>query len=730
MTIDLARLRRMSLGEIRCRGRQATAKWFDEVAPRFGPAGEARRGWFRAGGASVRPAQALARFVEGTPRRFFAGAAEPDMADLLRERFPEECAETLATARQVLSGRFDLLGYRGLDFGTPPDWHLDPVANRRAPLVHWRHINPLDPDVVGDSKVVWELNRHQWLVTLAQAYQLTGDETYAAAVLDTIDAWTIENPWGIGINWASSLEVSLRLMAWCWALVLLRRARTLTPERFLAVQRLARAHATHIERYLSYYFSPNTHLTGEALGLFYAGIVFADSPDAARWRDLGRDILADEIRRQILPDGGYFEQASCYHRYTIEIYLHFLILAARNGIPVPEHLDAAIARMLEWQISLCRPNHTLPSIGDADGGVLLPLVRRAPNDARGVAAVAAAWLGRPEFGWAAGGSTAEIAWLLGRHGLIDVGRLGVRIPAWPASRAFSASGYVVMRSDWQADAHQLVLDVGPLGCAVSGAHGHADLLSIQCAAFGDEYLVDPGTYCYTSQPAWRNHFRSTAAHNTVRVDGQEQALPAGPFSWQIRPAAHLRTWESTPSYDLVEAAHDGYARLTQPVRHRRRVLFVKPRGWIVVDDLTGAGEHDVELRFQFAPRPVRLVSGWARAEGRANRGLWLRTLAPFALTADIREGRQNPIDGWISPGYGVRRPAPVVVYTAHVTLPSRVTTVILPVERLAQTPPDLTAEYDAAGDLLTLRLPDDPRGIRIAAESLALEDDAERLRTA
>jgi hypothetical protein len=59
-----------------------------------------------------------------------------------------------------------------------------------------------------------------------------------------------------------------------------------------------------------------------------------------------------------------------------------------------------------------------------------------------------------------------------------------------------------------------------------------------------------------------------------------------------------------------------------------------------------------------------------------------------------------------------------------------VTTVILPVERLAQTPPDLTAEYDAAGDLLTLRLPDDPRGIRIAAESLALEDDAERLRTA
>jgi hypothetical protein len=287
-----------------------------------------------------------------------------------------------------------------------------------------------------------------------------------------------------------------------------------------------------------------------------------------------------------------------------------------------------------------------------------------------------------------------------------------------------------MRSDWQNDAHQLILDAGPLGCPVSGAHGHADLLSIQCIAFGEEYLVDPGTYCYTASPEWRNHFRSTAAHNTVRIDRQDQAEPAGPFSWQMRPSARLQAWESTPTHDFVDATHDGYARLMYPVTHRRRVLFVKPLGWVVVDDLTGHGDHDLELRFHFSPRSVTLVDGWVRAQGRRGRGVWLRTLAPCTLAAEIREGQREPIDGWVSPGYGVRYPAPVVIYSAAVVLPIRITTVILPAERLAVDPPSLGVDAVSATGVMTLQLPGDERLIHVAAESLTIRAGASRLRTA
>jgi hypothetical protein len=92
------------------------------------------------------------------------------------------------------------------------------------------------------------------------------------------------NPPKVGINWASSLEVALRLISWTWALVLVRDSPLLTPAVLRPIVAAVRAHAVYVETYLSYYFSPNTHLTGEALGLFYAGVVFDGPPRAPRWR--------------------------------------------------------------------------------------------------------------------------------------------------------------------------------------------------------------------------------------------------------------------------------------------------------------------------------------------------------------------------------------------------------------------------------------------------------------
>jgi hypothetical protein len=630
-----------------------------------------------------------------------------------------------------MAGRFNLLGYAGLQFGSPVDWHYDPVARRRSPLVHWSRLDPLDPDMVGDSKVVWELSRHQFLVTLAQAYQLSGDRRYVDRVFALLDEWCAANPYGIGINWSSSLEVAFRVMSWSWTLMLLRRTPELTPDRLARLQGMIRQHALHIERYLSYYFSPNTHLTGEALGLVYAGVVFAESPDAARWRDSGRRILVDEARRQVTSDGVYFEQASCYHRYTVEIYLHFLILARQNRLSVGPDVPAIVLRMLEWLLGMMQPDRTMPPIGDADGGWLLPLVRRTPTDCRGIFSVAAALFEQPEFAWAAGGPAPELLWMLGSDGLRRFGRLGFRAPGASASRAFRVGGYAVMRSGWQPDAHQLIVDVGPLGCPVTSAHGHADLLSVQLSAFGEAYVVDPGTYCYTGEPKWRNYFRSTAAHSTILIDGRNQAEPTGPFSWEAKPAARLHAWESCPTHDFVDAEHDSYLRLQKPVRHRRRVLFVKPRGWVIVDDLSGEGDHDIELRFHFSPRPVTIGPGlWARAQGRRAHGLWLLPLSRQTLSPLIREGHEAPIDGWISPGYGQRRPAPVLIYEATVGVPLRITTLVVPVDTLAVTPPALDVIRDETGEVVSFRFPDDDRVIHVASDSLTIEAGAECLRIA
>ena len=173
-------------------------------------------------------------------------------------------------------------------------------------------------------------------------------------------------------------------------------------------------------------------------------------------------------------------------------------------------------------------------------------------------------------------------------------------PAGPASRAFQEGGYAIMRNQWDDDANQMIVDIGPLGCPGSSGHGHADLLSVQCAIFGEPCLVDGGNFCYTPDSEWRDFFRSTASHSTLVIDGRTQSEPAGPFAWRERPRVRLREWHSSPELDFLDAEHDAFSRRGDPLVHRRRILFVKPRYWIIVDDLVGTldapGRSDVSVR--------------------------------------------------------------------------------------------------------------------------------------
>ena len=693
----LGRLREMSFAEVAYRGHQETAKLIERMAaPGRYPDPAV---WLQRRAPAIATASAALRFERDTlPGRFFGGASDHRARSALRERLPVECLDLVCAATGTMVGRrFDLLGYRMLSFGDPINWHFDPVCGRQSPLVHWSRIDALDPSVVGDSKVIWELNRHQWVVTLAQAWALTGDEQFARTCIGSIDAWLEANPPATGINWTSSLEVAYRLISWCWTLALLHDFPGLSGEWMMKVVSAIGMHAAHVRRYLSYYFSPNTHLTGEALGLFYAGTLFTEFLDAPRWRELGARILVAESRRQVSADGVHFEQSTCYHRYTVDIYLHFLLLASSNGVGVPGNVVDRVRQMVEFLLAVRQPDGSIPAIGDVDGGTLLPLSCRRPEDAAGTFATAAAMFHRSDFAWAANGVAPEILWLMGLDGLRAFDALHPVPPAGPASRAFAVGGYAIMRNQWDDDASQMIVDIGPLGCPGSGGHGHADLLSVQCAIFGEPCLVDGGNFCYTPDAEWRDFFRSTAAHSTLVIDGRTQSEPAGPFGWRDRPRVRLREWHSSPEVDFLDAEHDAFSRRGDPIVHRRRILFVKPRYWILVDDLAGTSEHQVDLTFQFAPLPVALgPDRWARVETPRGHALWVRpfTSAATRIRTRLESGARQPIRGWVAPTYGERRPAPMLIYSTTIVPPWRVLTLLLPDADGLSSPPSVRLVYD------------------------------------
>ena len=657
----------MGPAEVFGRARQEISKWADRHAP--GP---------RLG--VGRPDRVVAQLPSS---RFFPGALDPGTIPALDRLAPETRGRVLNAAESLLGLRFDLLGYRALSFGDPIDWHLDPVSGRRAPLRHWSLVDPLDADSVGDSKVTWELSRHQWMVRLAQAYRLSGDDRYAAACAEQITAWLDRNPRGMGINWASSLEVAFRLMSWCWVLQFVHDAPSWSSALRARVLTSLSTHGRHVERYLSYYFSPNTHLTGEALGLYYAGVAFPDLPRAARWRELGRSILEGEALQQILPDGVYFEQSTCYQRYTAEIYLQFLALSAHNGLEVARAVRERVGRLLDALLVLLGPDGFMPRVGDADGGWLLPLDVREPDDVRAVFSTAAVLFGRSDYAWAARGLQPETLWLLGPSAAAVMAGLSPVPPRSAASQVLPDGGYAVLRHHWRQDCDQVILDVGPLGCPHSSGHGHADLLAVQCAFRGRPYVVDPGTLGYTAAAGDRAHFRGTSAHSTIEVDERGQAMPRGLFGWSGKPRARLlRRQTHDATLVFAEGEHRAYEDLAGAVIHRRGVILTSQPGYcVIVDDVTGTGEHRLDLRFQLAPMPAA-ISGdqWVRAGAPASDGLLIRAFSTVTLKVTLAEGDLEPRQGWVAPAYGVQMPAPLLVYSVVAILPVRLVTILLPTD--------------------------------------------------
>lgn len=684
---QLKKLRSKSFREIRVRGRQEIAK----ISERLLGAAELSDGELlqefsresRNGSGEGTCALVLERirasFVSGnqTPTTFFPSLARrAEIRRAMELRFPALRLALIDRADRAMAGRFDLLGHTDLSFGSPIDWHLEPIAGKRTSLDHWSRIDYLNPDIAGDKKITWELNRHSHFVTMGQAYWLTGDEAYAEAFVAQATDWMRANPTGRGINWASSLELAFRAISWLWALHLFAGSSHLNTRFVTQLLKCLIAHGRHVESYLSYYFSPNTHLTGEALGLFYLGTALPEFNRSARWRDKGLRILIEQLPIHVRADGVYFEQSTYYHRYTADFYTHLVALARAGNLALTDEVEDRLARSLDYLMWTTRPDGSSPLVGDDDGGRLIKLGERKADDFRDTLATGAVLSGQRDWKYVAGEATAETLWLLGPEAIARYDEIEARQPV-SATHAFATSGYFVMRDGWSVDSSYALVDCGRHGVSSCG-HSHADALAFEFAARGKTWLVDPGTFTYTGDSESRNWFRSTEAHNTVTVDGQSQSTMAGAFSWNHIADAEAREFTAGSGFDYFEGAHDGYKRLSDAVTHERSLMFVKSNGshrpsyLIVRDAFKARGSHHYAARYHF--------DDGCRAEANANRVQAVNQchdkLDIFAFSHQEQAARIE--GGWVSRVYGKRTQAPVAVIETGGEGPQELVTIILP----------------------------------------------------
>jgi len=610
------------------------------------------------------------------PTFFWKVSDRQELVAEFRRQFPSRCEEIRQRAEAICEHRFRIFSYPEVRCGSTIYWRRDLVHDVESPLDHHASIPTLNFRSVGDSKIVWEINRYQHFFTLCEAFLLTGEERFAQECLGQWEEWLKQNPYLRGINWASSLEVGFRSWALLWVLYFLIGSCSLTGERIGRITQVLSRNAKFINNNLSTYFAPNTHLIGEGFALFVIGLMLPELRGAHGWREQGQKILAEQMRRQVREDGSHIEQSTFYHRYAMEFFLSAAILADRNERSFPAEYKNRLERMMEFLVHTGWPSGLHPSIGDSDGGRLIPFGTFCAEDHRSILCSAAIYFRRGDIP-SPGALQEEALWLFGP----DAATLNADIhPAKPTvtSRTFPDAGIVTMRSDWSSEARFLLFDAGPQGMLFSG-HGHADSLSFVCSAKGTNWLIDPGTFVYSGERSWRDFFRSTSAHNTVAIDEQDQAVAVDWFKWRELPQVTLETSVSLPAIDYTVASHNGYARLAEPVVHRRRILFTKTDYWFITDELSGRGRHGVKVFFHFGPgvSVERAEQGWL-----ATKGDQQFLLVPWTSGVEFRvfSGEIAPIQGWYSQDYGHREPANVLVGEIQTAVPVHFHWLLFPIE--------------------------------------------------
>ena len=576
-------------------------------------------------------------------------------------------------AARIAAGRLDVFAMRGVELGTPPRWNRDPKSGIDTALVFGKSLDYRDPALVGDIKYLWEPNRHLQLVTLAQACAL-GEPSAFDALRDQLTSWFDACPYPLGPNWTSSLEAGLRLINWSLAWQLIGGVHS---SRFADEpgERLRRRwlesvyrHAEFIRGHLSLYSSANNHLLGEAAGLFIAGIAWPHWSKSREWRSKGEQLLRRHGMLQNGPDGVNREQAVSYQQFSFDLLLLPCLAARANGVDFPRPLLERMEKMLEYLASIMDAGGHLPMFGDADDALVVRLSQEAGFCRyRALLAAGAVLFKRADFKAKAGVLDDKTRWLLGSEAERQFARLDASKTLLPVRRDFPEGGYYILGCEFEtAEEVRLVADAGPLGYESIAAHGHADALSFTLSLGGCEYLIDPGTYAYHTQDRWRSYFRGTSAHNTVRVDGLDQSVPGGNFMWLSHAHAACGLWCSTADRDVLEAWHDGYTRLADPVIHRRRISLDKTWRVIDIEDaLHMSGEHDIELFFHCSEQCSVAPAGAGYRIARGGRSIVIDLPELPHCGSRLCRGASAPILGWVSRGYDDKQPAWTIAWRAR-----------------------------------------------------------------
>ena len=461
---------------------------------------------------------------------------------------------------------------------------------------------------------LWRYNLHyfDYLFDIGRAHN---------AKFHLISDWIAKNPPGTGDAW-EPYTLSLRIVN--WIKFFLQNDAALQEEWLQSLY----TQGLWLGKNVEYHILAN-HYLKNGVALFFVGMYF-EGKDADQWLAKGRQILDCELDEQFLPDGGHYERSPMYHAISVVDYLDVLnLMGGSESSMIFEETDrfkVRVGQALDFLHDICMPDGDIPLFNDSGF-----LVAPPPADILAYA-----------------NQICSYKCPLAVNGL--------------TVKEMPYTGYYVFRDG----ADMMVIDCGAVGPDYQPGHAHADTLSFELAVNGERVIVDSGVYDYESGPR-RIYARSTRAHNTVQIDGENQSEVWGVFR-VARRAYPLRASLNSdrPGHAIFEGAHDGYARLSGHLIHKRGIDYISPGEWTVHDTVEGSGIHTIESCLHIHPAyTVGLVGQSAEVRDRMGQLILIITTAPNAEVA-IEQG-------WYFPEFGKELPNITLVTTYRGAVPVTLT---------------------------------------------------------
>lgn len=470
---------------------------------------------------------------------------------------------------------------------------------------------------VPDNEWVWQLNRMNFWNAMGRVYWHTADEQYAKAWGEQLIDWVKKNPNDETHRYAwRSIEAGIRGNSWCELYQRFIDSPSFTPQVLITFLNSLHDHASFL---MTKYTTNSNWALMEAEGLAAIAILFPEFKEAKSWREEAFRRFNIEIDKQVYSDGHQRELAMGYHVGCISWFMKSYELARMNGIEdaFQRSYVEKIEKMCEVPMKLCHPDGTVVQFGDA-------------------------WTGKPgQYN----GQFMTWSKLFNREDFLYMATNGTNGKA-PDETAFALpeSGLYSMRSGWSPDAIFLALKCGPNG----GGHSQPDNGTFGLYAGGRILMPDAGSYIYSGNPEGRAWFRQTKVHQTITLNDRNSAY-----------APTLLYWDTKKNLDILVVENKSYDDLT----HRRSLLFIDKRYFVMIDEAYGAATGDVGLHFQLAPcKPLTDKKNFSvKTNYQEGWNLYLQT-TNNQNKMDFREE-----EGWVSHEYTLKESRPAFCFNVKKT---------------------------------------------------------------